>query len=78
VRFVDVAKVDELVAVVVGLDTGARIGDAFGMEAPRVDLDEGKIELRVEKSDVGHTVYLFPPRNSILPSRTWMLDSRGT
>jgi integrase len=61
VRLVDVATVDELVAVVIGLDTGARIGDAFGMEASRVDLDEGKIEFWIEKSDVWHTVFLFPP-----------------
>jgi len=60
-RLVDAATVEELVAVVIGLDTGARIGDAFGMEAARVDLDEGKIEFWIEKSDVWHTVYLFPP-----------------
>jgi len=59
-RLVDAATVDELVAIVVGLDTGARIGDAFGMEVPRVDLEQGKIEFWVEKSDVWHTVYLFP------------------
>ncbi len=61
IRLVDVAAVDELVAVVMGLDTGARIGDALGMEAQKVDLDEGKIQFWVEKSDVWHTVYLFPP-----------------
>ena len=61
VRLVDAATVDELVAVVVGLDTGARIGDAFGMEASRVDVEEGKVEFWIEKSDVWHTVYLFPP-----------------
>jgi len=61
VRLVDVATVDELVAVVIGLDTGARIGDAFEMEASGVDLDQGKIEFWIEKSDVWHTVYLFPP-----------------
>jgi|GEM_PF-7054173 integrase len=48
IKLVDAATVDELVAVVVGLDTGARIGDAFGMEAARVDLYEGKIEFWVE------------------------------
>ncbi len=60
-RLADVATADELVAVVVGLDTGARIGDALGMETQRVELAEGKIEFWVEKSDVWHTVYLFPP-----------------
>jgi hypothetical protein len=48
IKLVDAATVDESVAVVVRLDTGARIGDAFGMEAARVDLHEGKIELWVE------------------------------
>jgi hypothetical protein len=48
-KLVDAATMDELVAIVVGLDTGARIGDAFGMEAPRVDLEKGKIEFWVEK-----------------------------
>jgi hypothetical protein len=48
VRFADVATVDELVAVVIGLDTRARIGDAFGMEASRVDLDGGKIGFWIE------------------------------
>jgi hypothetical protein len=61
IKLVDAAAVDELVAIVVGLDTGARIGDAFGIEASRVDLEKGKIEFWVEKSDVWHTVYLFPP-----------------
>ena len=61
VKLVDAATVEELVAIVIGLDTGARIGDALGMEAPRVNLNEGKIEFWVEKSDVWHTVYLFPP-----------------
>jgi integrase len=61
IKLVDAATVDELVAVVVGLDTGARIGDAFGLEAARVDLHEGKIEFWVEKSDRWPTVYLFLP-----------------
>lgn len=61
VKLVDAAGVDELVAIVVGLDTGARIGDAFGIEASRVDLEKGKVEFWVEKSDVWHTVYLFAP-----------------
>ena len=43
-KLVDAATIDELVAVIMGLDTGARIGDAFGMEAFRVDMDEGKVE----------------------------------
>ena len=34
---------------------------SFGMEASRVDLEKGKIEFWVEKSDVWHTVCLFPP-----------------
>jgi integrase len=66
VKLVDAAAVDELVAIVVGLDTGARIGDAFGIEASRVDLEQGKIQFWVEKSDVWHTVYLFPPTMEFL------------
>ena len=81
VRLVDVAKADELVAVVIGLDTGARIGDALGMEASRVDLDEGKIEFWIEKSDVWHTVYLFPPpcpNPALVPWRAARPQAQGS
>lgn len=66
-KLVDGATVHELVAVVMGLDTDAScIGNAFGMEASKVDLDEGKIEFWVEKSDLWHPVYLFHPRVEFL------------
>jgi integrase len=60
VKLVDAASVEELVVVVLGLDLGARIGDAFGVELPLINLQTGHITYWVEKVDEWHTVDLFP------------------
>jgi len=60
VKLVDAASVEELVVAVMGLDLAARVGDAFGLLLPQINLETGRIVYWVEKADVWHTVNLFP------------------
>jgi hypothetical protein len=66
VKIVDCATAVELGAVVMGLDLGARIGDAFGLRLDLINLTTGRITYWVEKPDVWHTVDLFPPTLAFL------------
>ena len=67
VKLVDAAKeVEELVAIVVGLDLAARIGDAFGLDLTKIDLQTGRVSYWVEKADEWHAVDFFPDTVSFL------------
>lgn len=60
-KIINSATIVELVAVVMGLDLGARIGDVFGLQLNLINLVTGRLTYWVEKADREHTVDLFPP-----------------
>jgi hypothetical protein len=64
VKLVDTAEVEELAVIVMGLDLSARIGDAFGVRADKIDLNTGVAPTGLRKLTCG-TRWIYFLRQSI-------------